>query len=82
MCLHVGSGAQVECTLQMTEWSKEPQRAVLWTRTGILEVSTLLCPALASSSGPLWTVHNHILEEPPKQKNRWKKCLVSLFQMA
>lgn len=44
------------------------QKAGPWTRTGILEVSTLPCPALALSSGPLWTMRNHILEEPPKHK--------------
>ena len=26
------------------------------------------CPALAFNSGPLWTMHNHILEEPPTHK--------------
>ena len=29
---------------------------------------TSSCPALAFNSGPLWTMHNHILEKTPKHK--------------
>lgn len=43
-------------------------RAGPWTRTGIQDAPTLPCPALALSSHPLWTVHSHIVEEPPKHK--------------
>lgn len=79
MCVHVGSGAWSECTLQMTEGSRDMRRAVLWTRMGILEVSTLVRPALALSSGPFWTMHNHILEEPPKHKRIDGRNLLEIF---
>lgn len=68
MCVSVcvGGGEWAEGTFQVIEWSEEVQRAVLWAKGGILEVSTLPCPALTFSSGLLKTAHSHILEKPQR----------------
>lgn len=48
-------------------------------KNGIQEAPTLPCPALALSSHPLWTVHSHIVEEPPKHKRTDWGNLLEIF---
>lgn len=76
MC--VRGGIWAECSLQITECFKEMQKTLLWARM-VPEVSTLPSLALAFSSRPLWTVHCHILEEPPKHKRIDGENVLEIF---
>lgn len=83
MCVCVCWGGELaEGTLQVIEWSEEVQRAVLWAKRGMLEVSTLPCPALTFSSGLLKTTHSHILEKPQRMGRKHQRIGRNLLEIS